>query len=145
MNITRITSGIAFVVAATVAVAPSEVAAQTSRANPARIAPIASAGCSGVSWARVRTAEGDAYPVVTHVDNSSPADKGGIKEGDIILAVNGRDAREEDNWFNAAPGEEVTVRVQRADKIRDVKLNAGRVFEMAPDKFAVQCVSSDNG
>ena len=144
MTITRIASTLALVLSASIALAPSEVAAQSrSRANDNRITPIATAGCSGISWARVRTTDGAAFPVVTEVDNSSPADQSGVKEGDVILAVNGRDARTLDNWFVAAPGEEVTVRIQRAGKERDIRMTAGRVHELAPEKGAMQCVQDE--
>ena len=141
MNITRTASKLALILSASIALAPSDAAAQSrTRANESRITPIATAGCSGISWARVRTAEGAAFPVVTDVDNSSPAAHSGIKEGDVILSVNGHDARTLDNWFVAAPGEEVTVRIQRAGKERDIRMTAGRVHELAPEKGAMQCV-----
>ena len=139
MNIARIGTRLALVIGASIALAPSAAEAQArNNVNPVRVTPMVTAGCSGVSWAKVRTAEGSAYPVVTEVDGSSPADESGIKEGDVILAVNGRDARELDTWFVAAPGEEVVVRIKRADKEREVRITAGRVTEEA-GKFAMTC------
>lgn len=143
MTITRITSRIALVIGAALVLAPSDAAAQSrTRANTDRITPIATAGCSGASWARFRTAEGTTFPVVTQVENGSPADHSGLKEGDVILTVNGRDSRTLDSWFVAAPGEDVVVRVQRAGKERDVHVTAGRALELAPEKAAVQCVTT---
>ena len=143
MNIARTASRLALIISAAIALAPSAAEAQSlTRANTDRITPIATSGCSGISWAKVRTAEGEAYPVVTDVDGSSPADHGGIKEGAVILAVNGRDARTLDNWFAAAPGEEVVVKVQRAGKDKEIRLTAGRVQELAPEKAAMQCVEA---
>jgi S1-C subfamily serine protease len=140
MNITRITSRIAFIIGASIALAPTEAAAQSRNSlDPVRVTPPAVAGCSGVSWAKVRTAEGSAHPIVTEVANSSPADASGIKEGDVILKVNGRDARDLDTWFVAAPGETVVVRIQRANKERDVNITAGRVMQLAPALYAVEC------
>jgi S1-C subfamily serine protease len=35
----------------------------------------------------------DNYPVVTHVDSNSPADKAGVKPGDVLLTFNSHDMR----------------------------------------------------
>jgi S1-C subfamily serine protease len=136
------TSRFALALGAALCIAPTSITEAQSRAlaNPDRVTPIASAGCSGLSWERIRTIDGAAYPVVTHVQGQSPADHGGVKEGDVIVAVNGRDARELEAWFVASPGEEVVLRVERAGKPRDIKVTAGRVLELAPEKLATQCV-----
>jgi membrane-associated protease RseP (regulator of RpoE activity) len=99
----------------------------------------ASSGCAGVSWARMRTAEGVAFPEVTQVEKSSPADQAGLRTGDLIIAVNGKDARTLDSWFVAAPGESVSVTIERAGKRRDVQLTAGRVLDLAPTRIEMQC------
>lgn len=152
MTIARFAPRFALVIGAALAFAPSQSAAQSrtvadrsAEPRAEEVAPVspALAGCSGVSWAQVRTADGTAYPVVTQVDGRSPADDSGIKEGDVILSVNGRDARKLDTWFVAAPGETVKVRIERDGKPRDVQVTAGRVQELAPEKFAVQCVSTN--
>ncbi len=142
MTFTRLASRIAVAIGAAVLLAPSHTSAQTTtaRASSERIMPAAAAGCSGASWSRFRTADGTAYPVVTNVDGGSPANSSGLREGDVILAVNGKDARSLDNWFIAAPGEDVAVRILRDGKERELHITAGRVLDLAPEKLVMRCV-----
>lgn len=113
---------------------------ETDHANQEEVRPHVAAGCSGASWARTRSVTGVDYPVITQLEDGSPAKRIGLKEGDVVLAVNGIDARGLDAWFVATPGEKVRVRVQRGAKVHDFTLRAGRVFEISPAKYEVQCV-----
>lgn len=137
---------LAFATSATLMVAPLSQAHGQEAAhhtNQEEVKTLAAAGCSGASWARTRTITGEDYPVITELEDGSPAKRAGLKQGDVVLAVNGVDARTLDAWFVATPGEKVRVRVQRGTKVHEVTLHAGRVFEISPVKYEVQCLSSD--
>lgn len=97
-------------------------------------------GCSGISWSRTATPTGAGLPVVEDVEG--PADKSGLRAGDVILAVDGQDVRNMDTWFSATPGHQVTLKVQRGRKVTDVVVSAGRVVDLGPEKFEVRCVNS---
>lgn len=60
------------------------------------------------------------------VESGSPADKAGIKQGDIILKINGDDLGEGKSLSRFLskyqPGEEVTLRIMRDGKESDVKV-----------------------
>lgn len=53
------------------------------------------------------------YPVVMHVFQNSPALAAGLREGDVILKVNGRDGCEATAYHAHAPGTPYTLVVQR--------------------------------
>ena len=97
-------------------------------------------GCSGISWSRTATINGAGFPVIEEADG--PADKSGLRAGDIVLAVDGKDVRKMDRWFNAAPGTPVTLKIQRGSKVTDVVVAAGRVVDLGPEKMEMRCVSS---
>lgn len=141
MTIARFVSQAALFLGAALVIVPSSASAQDSqRVNPDRLLTVPAAGCSGASWAQFQTADGASYPVVTQVDGGSPADRAGLREGDEILEVNGKDARTLSSWFAATPGEEVSIRVLRNGKQREIFITAGRPLDLAPEKLAVQCV-----
>ncbi|HEX8242284.1 MAG TPA: PDZ domain-containing protein [Longimicrobium sp.] len=60
-------------------------------------------------------------PVIGSVDAGSPAQRAGLAPGDIILEVNGRDARE-DGAMRVRPGVRYTYRIRRGDQEREVVL-----------------------
>jgi S1-C subfamily serine protease len=66
------------------------------------------------------TAFFDAYPVVTHVDPSSPASKAGVRVGDVLLMFNGHDMRggsiELAQWLRV--GAPFVLKIRRNDKTR---------------------------
>jgi len=62
--------------------------------------------------------------VIDRVDPGSPAQKAGLAAGDIILEVDGRDARE-DGALLVRPGARYTYRIRRGSEEREVVLVAG--------------------
>lgn len=53
------------------------------------------------------------YPVVSHVFSGSPAQAAGLRAGDAILRVNGRDGTEMTAYHNRHVGKAYTLVVQR--------------------------------
>lgn len=87
----------------------------------------------------VETRDGDIYwkffdyPEIVSVDPSSPAERAGIRQGDILLAYDGNDVRREIAMNRVLqPGRMVRVRlrVQRGDEIREVPV------KVAPARIA---------
>ncbi len=63
------------------------------------------------------------YPEIVSVDPSSPAERAGIRQGDVLLAYDGNDVRREIAMNRVLqPGRMVRVRlrVQRGDQVREV-------------------------
>jgi len=61
------------------------------------------------------------YPRIYEVRPESPAAKAGICVGDVVLAVNGKDARESGSLFPIV-GEPYTARLRRGDAELEVTL-----------------------
>lgn len=60
------------------------------------------------------------YPVVSHVFSGSPAQAAGLRAGDAILRVNGRDGTEMTAYHNRHVGKTYTLVVQRG--LREVEI-----------------------
>jgi len=79
---------------------------------------------------------GDKGAVVEAVNGNGPADKAGIKVGDLITAFDGKDVSrgKELQWMasTAGVGKSVTVRVSRAGKPQDMKVTLGVLEPSAP-------------
>lgn len=60
------------------------------------------------------------YPVVVHVFQNSPALAAGLREGDVILKVNGRDGCEATAYHAHAPGTRYTLVVQRGREQKEI-------------------------
>jgi C-terminal processing protease CtpA/Prc len=58
------------------------------------------------------------YPVVGAVEPGSPAARVGVAPGDVLVLVNGADARDPRTLFGA-PGKVFTLRVRRAGHLRE--------------------------
>ena len=76
--------------------------------------------------AKIATAPLDGQSPVT---TGGPADKAGIKPGDVILSVDGRQINSADEFIVAIrskqPGDVVTLRVQRGDAVTNIKVTLG--------------------
>lgn len=70
----------------------------------------------------------EAYPVVSRVDERSPAAKAGIKRGDVLISFNSHDMRggavQMKNWLK--PGAPFTLQLRRNDVMREVSGIVGR-------------------
>ena len=66
---------------------------------------------------------------VESVEEGSPADEGGLKEGDIIVAVNGKEVEDKDYFqyelYKYDIGDEITITVQRDNNTRELKVTLG--------------------
>ena len=60
------------------------------------------------------------YPVVLHVYQGSPAEVAGLREGDVILKVNGHDGTETAAYLEHAPGTRYTLLVQRGRQQKEI-------------------------
>ena len=80
-------------------------------------------------WLGLSSLEDDGRIKVLRVSAESPAEKAGIKPGDIILAISGQKVEKLDDfyrriWSSGAPGVEVTLKVLQGAEVRDVKLRS---------------------
>ncbi len=80
------------------------------------------AGMCGVSLDR-----SDGRTVVSAIYKGQPAAKAGIKAGDTILKLDGRDVSTYEMWeirdlLRSGHGKEITMRIQRGSRIKDVKV-----------------------
>ncbi len=68
--------------------------------------------------------------LITDVVNSSPADKAGIKPGDVLVGVEGKSVTDSDSTLNLIsalrPGHNATLKVLREKNELDLKVNIGR-------------------
>lgn len=65
-------------------------------------------------------------PVVTGVDEGSPAAQAGLVPGDVILSIDGQDTLERGRRFrDATPGRRYTLQVQRGTEVREMVIVAG--------------------
>ncbi len=68
--------------------------------------------------------------LITDVVNSSPADKAGIKPGDVLVGVEGKSVTDSDSTLNLIsalrPGHNATLKVLREKNELDLKVSIGR-------------------
>ncbi|MFW6201429.1 MAG: PDZ domain-containing protein [Gemmatimonadota bacterium] len=64
-------------------------------------------------------------PVVSAVVPCSPAHLAGLEPGDVLLRINGRDARDGTPFPEAAPGTRYTIAFRRGETVREVSLTIG--------------------
>jgi serine protease DegQ len=68
--------------------------------------------------------------LITQVERGSPADKGGIKPGDILLAVNDRPVADSTTMLNLIaslqPGQQATIKLTRNQADTDLTVTIGR-------------------
>ena len=90
-------------------------------------------------WLGLSSLEDDGAIKVLRVSSEGPADRAGIRPGDVILAVSGQKVEKLADfyrrlWAAGAPGVEVTLKVRQAGEVRDVKLRTIDRFEYARKK-----------
>jgi C-terminal processing protease CtpA/Prc len=61
------------------------------------------------------------YPRVSSLTEGSAAAKAGLRTGDIIVSVNGRDAREPPLFSALRPGAGIVMRVRRGTEEREIR------------------------
>ena len=70
----------------------------------------------------------EAYPVVSKVDERSPAAKAGVKRGDVLISFNSHDMRggavQMKNWLK--PGSPFVLQLRRNDVMREVRGIVGK-------------------
>jgi serine protease Do len=73
--------------------------------------------------------------LIADVVKGGPADKGGFKRGDVILAYQGKEIPDSsmlrNDVANTAPGEEATVTIWRDKKKEEIKFKVGNAEELA--------------
>lgn len=96
-------------------------------------------GWIGVSWrldpnyilrageARTRAA---GFPTVSRVEEGSPAATAGLRVGDAIVSLNGRDSRDGPLFTRIDPGTRYVIRIRRGDEEREVTLTVARPEDM---------------
>jgi serine protease Do len=77
--------------------------------------------------------------LVTEVEPESPAAKAGLKQGDVILKMNGKEVRSNESLRNTislmAPGTKIDLVVFRDGKERDIKVEVG---SLSKSKFGME-------
>ncbi|ORE89406.1 protease Do [Oceanococcus atlanticus] len=91
--------------------------------------------------ARALKAEGVSGAVITQVESGSTADKAGLRSGDVVTAVNGREIRSADDLRNSIglirAGEDI-----RVDALRDGKPFSFKARISSQDNVAAETLSS---
>ena len=80
-------------------------------------------------WLGLYSEEVCQHVVVTQVLRDSPSERGGIKRGDIILAVGGQAIGNQGEfyralWASGAAGSEITLQIWRAKSVREVSVRS---------------------
>ena len=80
-------------------------------------------------WLGVYSEELRQRVVVTQVLRESPAERGGVKRGDIILAIGGQAIGNQAEfyrtlWASGAAGNEITLQVWRAKAVREISVRS---------------------
>jgi serine protease Do len=82
--------------------------------------------------------------LVTEVEPESPADKSGLKQGDVILKMNGKEVRSNESLRNTislmAPGTKIKLMIFRDGKEKEVSVEVG---SLSKSKFGMEM--SDTG
>ncbi|HLL45307.1 MAG TPA: PDZ domain-containing protein, partial [Longimicrobiaceae bacterium] len=61
------------------------------------------------------------YPRVTGVAQGSTAARAGVREGDVIVSVNGHDSRRPPLFRDLRPGSTVVLRIRRGGEEREIR------------------------
>jgi C-terminal processing protease CtpA/Prc len=82
--------------------------------------------------------DGDGVRVI-NVRRGSPADSAGVREGDVVIRINGRDAEDayDDIPEELKAGDRVRLRLRRGDDERDVEIVAARRPGRTETRFGI--------
>lgn len=82
------------------------------------------------------------YPAIESVEPNSPAEKAGVRRGDLLLALAGRDLSDAEVVFRELlkPGERLPLRLKRGLETKTVTV----VIEPRPADFQVPCAWEDD-
>jgi serine protease DegS/serine protease DegQ len=73
---------------------------------------------------------GGAGVLIAGVERGGPSDKGGVKPGDVLIAVNGRPTRDPAAMLDAVaalgPGTQATLKLRRSQDELDVVVTVGK-------------------
>ncbi|QJR16214.1 S1C family serine protease [Usitatibacter palustris] len=80
-------------------------------------------------WLGINSLEEDGRIKVLRVTSDGPAEKAGIKPGDIILTVGGQKVEKLDDfykklWSSGKPGVEVALKILQGAEVRDLKIRS---------------------
>jgi PDZ domain-containing protein len=79
------------------------------------------------------------HPQIVSVDPSSPAERAGIRQGDVLLAYDGQDVRREiamNRLLRPGRTVRVRVRVQRENEVRDLAVKVAPIRDVAWREWA---------
>jgi S1-C subfamily serine protease len=84
---------------------------------------------TGRPWLGVYSEELRQHVVVTQVLRDSPAERGGVKRGDIILAIGGQAIGTQADfyrtlWASGAAGSEISLQIWRAKSVRELNVRS---------------------
>ena len=85
-------------------------------------------------WLGVTVAEKEGKVEIASIDSQSPAELAKLKEGDVLLKIDGRDITSGPTLSSEIrgrkPGQDVTIRIERDGKPQDVKVKLGEYTEV---------------
>jgi S1-C subfamily serine protease len=76
-------------------------------------------------WRSGETHQPSVFPKVERIAPGGPATRAGLVDGDVLLSVNGRDAREPRLFSNRRPGTRYVLRIRRGSEERETTLVIG--------------------
>jgi membrane-associated protease RseP (regulator of RpoE activity) len=88
------------------------------------------------------------HPEIVSVDPSSPAERAGIRQGDVLLAYDGQDVRREiamNRLLQPGRTVRVRVRVRRENEVRDVAVKVAPMHVVALREWAPPAASRTRG
>ncbi len=104
---------------------PSGLAAQQAISTPGSGKALGPGFSWGSEGGIYRSASGQwvarEYPKVAKVKPASAAARAGVREGDVIVFVDGRDSRQLPVFRGLRPGSTIVLRIRRGDDEREIK------------------------